>query len=84
MRRVQLNRGPRSGNHPITFKLHSLHVAGLEELFFQLCCCVSFLVSGGKYVLVLHTYVFMYTGFSLNSYAEDTSGYIVGTYNISD
>ncbi len=23
-------------------------------------------------------------GFSLNSYAKDTSGYIVGTYNISD
>jgi hypothetical protein len=30
---------------------------GLEELFFQLCCCVSFLASGGKQVLVLITYV---------------------------
>jgi hypothetical protein len=28
---------------------------------------------------------YLCTGFSLNSYAEDTtSGYIVGTYNISD
>jgi hypothetical protein len=25
-----------------------LAVRGLEELFFQLCCCVSFLVSGRK------------------------------------
>ncbi len=25
--------------------------------FFQLCCCVSILVSGGKYVLVFFTYV---------------------------
>ncbi len=25
--------------------------------FFQLCCCVSFLVSGRKYVLVLLTYI---------------------------
>ncbi len=28
--------------------------------------------------------MYLCTGFSLNSYAEDTSGYIVGTYNISD
>ncbi len=27
---------------------------------------------------------YLCTGFSLNFYAEDTSGYIVGTYNISD
>jgi hypothetical protein len=26
----------------------TLDACGLEELFFQLCCCVSFLVSGGK------------------------------------
>jgi hypothetical protein len=37
--------------------LLTLAVRGLEELFFQLWCCVSFLVSGGKQVLVLHTYV---------------------------
>ena len=28
--------------------------------------------------------MYLCTGFSLNSYSEDTSGYIVGTYNISD
>jgi hypothetical protein len=27
---------------------HTLAARGLEELFFQLCCCVSILVSGGK------------------------------------
>ncbi len=27
---------------------------------------------------------YLCTGFSLNFYAKDTSGYIVGTYNISD
>jgi hypothetical protein len=27
---------------------NTLAARGLEELFFQLCCCVSFLVSGGK------------------------------------
>ncbi len=36
---------------------NTLTARGLEELFFQLCCCVSFLVSGGKYVLVLLTYL---------------------------
>ncbi len=35
---------------------HLLRV-GWRNLFFQLCCCVSFLVSGGKQVLVLLTYV---------------------------
>jgi hypothetical protein len=28
--------------------MNTLTARGLEELFFQLCCCVSFLVSGGK------------------------------------
>ena len=37
--------------------MNTLTAHGLEELFFQLCCCVSFLVSGGKWVLVLLTYV---------------------------
>jgi hypothetical protein len=27
---------------------NTLTACGLEELFFQLCCCVSFLVSGRK------------------------------------
>ncbi len=36
---------------------NTLALHGLEELFFQLCCCDSFLVSGGKQVLVLLTYV---------------------------
>ncbi len=41
-----------------TLALHGLeepaHAScGLEEHFFQLCCCVSF-GSGGKYVLVVH------------------------------
>ncbi len=36
---------------------NTLAVHGLEELFAQLCCCVSFLVSGGKWVLVLLTYL---------------------------
>ncbi len=36
---------------------NTLAAHGLEELFFQLCCCVSFLVSGGKKVLVLLTYL---------------------------
>ncbi len=35
----------------------TLTARGLEELFFQLCCCVSFLVSGGKQILVLLTYL---------------------------
>ncbi len=37
--------------------MNTLAAHELEELFFQLCCCDSFLVSGGKYVLVLLTYV---------------------------
>ncbi len=36
---------------------NTLTAHGLEELFFQLCCCDSFLVSGRKLVLVLLTYV---------------------------
>jgi hypothetical protein len=36
---------------------NTLAARGLEELFFQLCCCVSFLVSGRKSVLVLLTYL---------------------------
>ncbi len=35
---------------------NTLAARGLMELFFQLCCCVSF-GSGRKCVLVLHTYV---------------------------
>jgi hypothetical protein len=35
----------------------TLAARGLEELFFQLCCCVSFLVPGGKKVWVLLIYV---------------------------
>ncbi len=27
---------------------NTLAVHGLEELYFQVCCCVSFLVSAGK------------------------------------
>ncbi len=36
---------------------NTLAAHGQEELFFQLCCCVNCLVSGGKQVLVLLTYV---------------------------
>jgi hypothetical protein len=36
---------------------NTLAVRGLEDFFFQLCCYVSFLVSGGKWILVLLTYV---------------------------
>jgi hypothetical protein len=32
-------------HHP---EQHTLAVLGLEDFFFQLCWCVSFLVSGGK------------------------------------
>jgi hypothetical protein len=35
-------------------KMNTLATRGLEEPFFQLCCCVSY-CSGGKLVLVLHT-----------------------------
>ncbi len=40
------------GNFFFTLTAH-----GLEELFFQLCCCVSFFVLAGNRVFVLHTYV---------------------------
>ncbi len=33
--------------HP-SIREHSLHMHGLEELLFQLCCCVSFLVLAGN------------------------------------
>jgi hypothetical protein len=36
---------------------NTLAACGLEDLFFQLCCCVSFLVSCGKKFLVLSTYL---------------------------
>jgi hypothetical protein len=61
---------------------NTLAARGLEELFFQLCYCVSFwfwweIGFGFTYYLC----IYVWHG---ASYAEDTSGYIVGTYNISD
>jgi hypothetical protein len=41
----------------LALSTETLAARGLEELFFQLCCCVRFLVSGGKMVLVLLTYI---------------------------
>jgi hypothetical protein len=48
------------------------------------CRLYRFLLA--KFILATFEFLRMYvcTGFSLNSYAEDTSGYIVGTYNISN
>ncbi len=50
---LQVN--PMWAGHPDGFlQVNTLALRGLEEPFFQLCCCVSF-GSGGKKVLAVHT-----------------------------
>jgi hypothetical protein len=61
---------------------HSLRMGWRN--FFSSCAVVSvfWFLAGNMFWF----YILMYlcTGFSQNTYAEDTSGYIVGTYIISD
>jgi hypothetical protein len=43
-------------NDGLTDRMTELAVRGLEERFFQLCCCVSFLVlAGNRFWCYLHT-----------------------------
>jgi hypothetical protein len=57
----------------------SLAARGLEE--HQGGYFLKYFLGFGEFLSIPK---YLCTGFSLNSYAEDTSGYIVGTYDISD
>ncbi len=78
----------RSTLHTIFAKEHykkgikTLAARGLEELFFQLCCCVSFWF--WREIGFGLTYLCIYVQGLAKMLWLNTSGYIVGTYITSD